>query len=206
MTGTMSRFAAYALVFLTGVLLGGVSASHVWLVATNALQEGSLANFTIEQEFLADRAKRDGDSFREVVHRINAADAQTELGFRWLQRSRNEKYLERFTFPWKSYWVLQTTDLHPSTEKYERGQAIMEGESRAAAALALERFGAPDLAKAQWARAAELNPGWSPSDHRDYQERLKPTDEGLESAYLDSSSWQELEAALAQVRRTQGSE
>lgn len=83
--------------------VGVITVSHVWLTSARALREGSLAEYQVEQEFLASRSAREGDLFREAVHRLNVADAQAGIGFQWLVRSKNESYWDWFRFPWESY-------------------------------------------------------------------------------------------------------
>jgi hypothetical protein len=194
--------------FVLGIVLGGAAASHVWLVASRALNEAVLAQFIVEQEYLANRAHRDGRALQEAVHRINVADGQAEIGFRWLQRGRNATYREWFTFPWTSYWLLQRTDMHPETERFQRGRQLVEAQYRAQAAIALERLNLLDAAEAQWSTALKLQPSWSIERYRKFESDRGPSTiaPDVESAYLESTSWAELEASLARIRSDLGIE
>lgn len=190
-------------IFLLGLALGAAVASHVWLVASRALQEASRAEFISEQDHLADRAHREGRPFSEVIHRINMADAQSGIGFRWLQRSLNESYWQWFKFPWESYSLLHRMDLHPDTEEHVEASKLLEAQYRAAAAIALERSGAPDLAAVQWSRARKLEPSWSAKQFRALLANTpsSPFASDLDAAYLDTDTRAEFVAALEQIRR-----
>jgi hypothetical protein len=194
--------------FVLGVAIGGLAASHVWLVYSRATNEAVLGQFIVEQEYLANRAHRDGQAFREAFHRVSVADAQAEVGFRWLQRARNASYREWFTFAWTSYWLLQQTDLHPDTAKFERGRQLLEALYRAQAAIALERLDLLEPAKDQWAKALQLQPSWSIERHRQFESdrRAMPFESDAEAAYLDSTTWSELEVMLSRVRSNYGLE
>lgn len=197
----MRRFIAIAIAPLVGATLGVVAASHVWLVSSRLLREATLAEFMNEQGHLANRARREGDAFREAVHRINLADAQAEVGFRWLQRARNATYWERFTSPWTNYWLVRQVDVYPNAPKDQRGRALVEARYRAQAAIACERVGWSDLAALQWARAVELQPAWSVARHREESRITVSSLEGmLEPAFLQSTTYSELESALAKIR------
>jgi hypothetical protein len=204
----MPRILVVAFAFLGGLAAGALVASHVWLVSSRSVHEASLAQYLMEQEHLANRAYRSGDYFREMVHRLNVADAQSELGFRWLQRMRNVSYWWWFKSPWQSYWVVRATDDHATSIKVERGRRILESHYRAAAALALERFRKPDLAETQWSLAEELLPSWTREQHRSFQadSPFGMCSSELDAAYLDSQSYEELDAALKAIRKQLGVE
>jgi hypothetical protein len=204
----MRRFTSYLLAGVAGSILGAAAAGHAWVAAARVLREVALSEYIVEQEFLASRAHRNEQSFREALHLVNVADAQARLGFRWLERSRNATYWEWFWFPWESYSAIRQFE-HPIDERHRRGRRMLEAQYRGAAALSLERIGESELATQEWNRALALNPSWSREDHQDFQQHrwasplLGPE---VESAYLDSTSESELASALAQVRQTLGAE
>jgi hypothetical protein len=186
------------LTFGLGLVLGGLAASHVWLVALRALDGAVLAVYLNEQELLASRAHRNGDAFRDALHRVNVADGQAGIGFRWLERQRNASYLEKLSFPWSNFWYLQWPIIRPDDPRLERGHEMLEAQYRADAAIALERVGASAAAAQEWARARELQPSWSIERFREHENNTKPFDIGFESAHLDARTGQELASMLAE--------
>jgi len=197
----MRRFVP-AVCLLVGFALGVALTSHVWVVQSRVLDESVLAEYIVEQEFLAARAARAGQTFREGVHWMNAADAEAELGFRWLERSRHASYVERAASPWLTCAMLWSVDL-PDRAKRARGRAILEAQTRAKAAVALERVPLLGVAELEWARVRELPLAWSIEQHREFaaEQSSLPFLVGLADAYLDSTTRAELGSALAELRK-----
>ena len=182
-----------------GVLVGALATSHVWITTAQVMVESSRVDFLTEQEFLADRAIRSDDDFRSVVHSLNAADAEAELGFRWLQRTRHRPYWSWLTQPWRDFVSAREILGLVGDPRIDTGRRRLEGRARARAALALERIGSADLAEIEWAQATALEPSWSVEKYREFVS-LQVGDPGLESAYLDSRTYEELFHALALLR------
>jgi hypothetical protein len=196
-TAPMRQFSA-ALFFALGVAAGGMAMSHLWISASRMLYEASLIQFQSEQEYLANRAHRNGDAFRESLHRTNVVDAQTEVGFRWLQRARTTTYREWLTFPW--IWV--GTKFDPKDPRYEKARRSIEAQYRVQAAIALEGIPLASLAEEQWSRALALQPAWSIERLREYHAGVRTPQwiQESEDAFLDSPTWSELETRQARIR------
>ncbi len=187
--------------FSAGLVLGVFATSHLWVVTSRILRDSTLAEYEHEQLLRASRAERSGDAFRRVLHTMNAADAQAEIGFRWLQRSRSDTYGTWFWFPWLTFPLVPHIEV--SSTKYEKGRRYVEAAYRAQAAVALEQFGRPDLAAEQWNLARELRPEWPQEKHRKYvSDHPFLYDEAQESAYLDSGTSEELSNALERMQRS----
>jgi len=156
----------------------------------------------------ASQAQREGDAFRQVLHSMNLADSQAELGFRWLTWSRAETYWGWFRFPWSTYLLYREIEPHmPSPEKLEEGRRLVEGLYRARAALALEEFEQSELAEDQLKLATELMPGRTREEHRVLAGTSSWTlGQEYDAAYLESESYAEFGAALAEFRRSYGIE
>jgi hypothetical protein len=201
------RFLVTSAVFALGASFGALAASHVWMETSRHFYEAVLAEHQDEQQLLAERARRNGDVFREALHRVNAADAQAEIGFRWLKRYRSVSDRDRFVDPWEFQWMVWSMGGLPplDEEKLARGRQILESHRRSRAAIALEQIGLTAAADVQWARALELQPAWSTEDHRRFHgDRMQSFSEEAEAAYLDSTTFPELWNALARTRRRDG--
>ena len=191
--------------FSSGLLAGVAATSHVWITSARALREGAIAEYQNEQLILASRAQREGDAFRYVIHSLNAADAQAETGFRWVQWSRSRSYGDWFELPWASFPLLWELRSYSSTSPgAEEGRRILEAQLRAQAALALERFGQSSLADDQWRVATRLFPAWTREQLRELAEaRARSRDEEYESAYLTSDTIEDFMRELQRAREGQ---
>jgi hypothetical protein len=170
--------------------MGYAVTNHVWVVTNVALLDAAATQILFEQEYLAGRAHREGRLLDAAVHRINVADAQAEVGFRWLQRIRSESYWSRSKVPWTSYAAARDLTDYRRDPKYQGGRDLLEAHFRAHAAIALERIGSEAAAAEQWARAFALSPLHSVDDYRKWERDLcsKPECIGMEAAWLDSAT------------------
>jgi hypothetical protein len=187
--------------FALGLLAGACLTSHVWIRSAKHAGEAAREAFLMEQELLANRCAREGNSFRAAVHYLNVADAKGGIGFRWLERMAHKTYWERFTDPWLSYPAIGEAEEQMREPRLQHGMQKLEGLYWARAAVALERFGRPDLAQAPWAAATALDPTRSVEWHREFATMSGHGTEELERAYLDTHSFEELTEALDKGRR-----
>jgi hypothetical protein len=187
-------------VFLAGLLVGGLAIGHVWVGLSRALLESTLTEYQHEQQLLAARARRSGNTLRHALHAMNVADSQADLGFRWLQRARSDRYWDWFRFPWSLYPLICDIDPYlASRPDLERGRDSLEATYRAQAAIALESLDRV-RAEEQWSLAAELKPGWPRERLRAVAESWGCDSEQTESAWLDSKTREELGKALERLR------
>jgi hypothetical protein len=202
----MKRLLPIAVATALGVVTGVLVTSHVWIAANQVLREGSRTEFIFEQQLLASRAARSGDRFRESLHAINAADAEAELGFKWLQRYRDSDFWGEVVFPWASYSLIRELNQLRKSRQLEKGAQMIEAMAHGRAAIALEQLGRSDHAEIEWSRATTLAPSWPKDRHREMAEssitrEMHPSHEAMEAAYLDSRTSAELGRALAILRQ-----
>jgi hypothetical protein len=187
--------------FVTGLLVGVLVTSHVWIRWARQAGELARVQFQGEQELLGNRSTRAGDAFRGAVHYLNVADAQAGVGFRWLERMEGTTYRQWFADPWSLYVVIGELEQDAHSPKIQHGYRMMEANYWARAAIALERFGRPDLAEAPWAAAIDRDPSRSIEWHREYARHDGPGGtEDLERAYLDAHTVEELAQILKEAR------
>ncbi|MEZ4279991.1 MAG: hypothetical protein R3F21_10310 [Myxococcota bacterium] len=204
----MMRFIGYIGGFALGVGLGAAAMNHMWISAHRV--QGSIvrAHLISEQEVLRARAERRGDDLGVVVHSSSVAQFQAGMGFRWLERSSNQSYIELSSLPWELY---RHRDLLIPEPKLKRGEEIVIALERGRAALALERLGLEAEAESQWTAAAALVPTWPESNLRklatpDLKKLNSEMQLGLEQASLETTTWAEHARVLQKVRESLGVE
>jgi len=151
-------------IFIGGIIVGAVLMNLLHMYVRSTYRETIRTYLQTEQEFLAGRAARQGDKFREVSHRWNVIDAEAEYGFRAFRKEWNKDIDSSFLFPF--YMMVFKAMGSPKNESQERGARFVEGIHRGKLALALESIGAHEEADRQWEIARTLTKKKSIEDLR----------------------------------------
>lgn len=143
------------LFFIVGLLCGAIALNLLWMNAIKVHTNIIRSALEVEQQFLAQRAEREGDYMRGVVHRWNAVDAVFQDGFRVFRSEICKEVDGGFFFPFHAI-VLQ--QIEKAAGPLEKGRRTNEALHRAQLALTIEKAGMPKMATEQWKKAAELIP------------------------------------------------
>ena len=201
---SMNRILLGLTTWVVGFAAGVLLCSHVWVEFSRANGEEAESQFLEEQLALSNRAGLRGDHFAAALHALNAADAEAEIGFQWLKRSRSEPYWSWWLRPWREIEAQRLAQAAKDTAEFRRGRALAEASHHAEAAVSIERSTCPDLAASQWAKAVQLDPAWSGEPRRELERREVPNrselQTAIDSAYIDSATAQELARSLSALR------
>lgn len=186
-----------------GLAAGVVTTDLVWVRMDQWQVEGVVGLYLDEQAALASRAAREGDGHTAARHHLNAADAESGIGFSWVRWSRAEGWADRSMLSRLTFipTMFQLDPYAATGPEYDRVHRQLAGQHTAQAALAFERAGESELAQAGWDRVLELHPAWSLEQHREFAERgQNAVGDAYERALLGSTSFDEFSAALASIR------
>jgi hypothetical protein len=141
-------------IFVGGIIVGAVLINLLDMYVRPAYRETIRIDLKTDQEFLANRATREGDKVRALVHRWNVVDAEAKDGFRAFNKERTKDLDSSFFFP--VYMLILNTMMNDKDVRLEKGAKIAEGLDRGRLALSLEAIGNHEEANRQWKIARTL--------------------------------------------------
>ncbi len=142
------------LIFVIGFFCGALFLNLLCINALNVHKTIIKAKLSAEQQMLAQRAQRDSDFLRALIHRWNVVDLNSKDGFRIFRKNQSEKNNLGFSFPFAAIVLRQ---IEKKSDPAGKGKIMQEGLERAQLALAMEEAGMPHRAAEQWEKAAKLS-------------------------------------------------
>src|SRR5512145_909865 len=112
-------------IFIGGIIVGAILMNLLDMYVRPTYREVIRIDLKTEQEFLANRAIRQGDKVRALAHRWNVVDAESKDGFRAFRKERNSDIDSEFLFP-LSMVVLKAM-MHDKDGNLKKGTQIVEG-------------------------------------------------------------------------------
>ncbi len=160
----MKKFALGLSSLIAGMITGVILMGLLSMKASKIYLESIRIDYLTEQELLAVRAQKDGDSNQALIHYSNLVYATSPSGIRFFETMQSKW---SFSFPFAAI-IVEEIGRDAGASKLSR--AGIEGVNRGKLGIILEALGRKNEAEEQYQIAAKL---MGTNDTQEVRERIK---------------------------------